>query len=252
VTPAIEPLTPTPEFLAAAEALGLSFDPGDVEQIGRYLAMLVQTNKQFNLTAVDDPAAVWMRHAVDALTLVPLLAELPQDAQVIDVGSGGGVPGVPLAICMPHVRFTLLEPTGKKAAFLKSVAETLGLGNVRVISDRAERVGQDKARHREKYDAAVARAVGAMNQLAELMVPLVRQGGVILAIKGAKADEELAAAREAIGLLGARHAQTIDTPTGRVIILEKASKTPNAYPRRDGEPKRKPLGSVTGGEQGGE
>jgi 16S rRNA (guanine527-N7)-methyltransferase len=245
-------LTPTPEFLDAAEAIGLSFDPGDVEQIGRYLAMLVETNKQFNLTAVDDPGKVWMRHALDALTLVPLLAELPEEAHVIDVGSGGGVPGVPLAICMPQVRFTLLEPTGKKAAFLRSVAETLGLSNVRVLCERAERIGQDKARHREKYDAAVARAVGAMNQLAELMIPLVRQGGVILAIKGAKADEELAAAREAIGLLGARHAQTIDSPTGRVIILEKASKTPNAYPRRDGEPKRRPLGSAGGGVGGEE
>lgn len=240
---AITPLPTSPDFLPAAERLGLAFEPGEVDQLGRYLTLLIETNKQFNLTAVDDPGQVWSRHILDALTLIPLLSELPDGAMVIDVGSGGGVPGFPLAVCMPHVKFTLLEPTGKKAAFLSMVAKSLGLQNVRVVSDRAENLGQDKARHREKYHAAVARAVGAMNMLVELMVPLVAQGGLILCIKGAKADEEVDAARTAIGLLGARHAGTTDTPTGRIVTLEKASKTPNFYPRRDGEPKRKPLGT---------
>jgi 16S rRNA (guanine527-N7)-methyltransferase len=243
VPEAISPLAISPDFIPAAEGLGLAFEPGELDQLGRYLTLLIETNKQFNLTAVDDPSTVWTRHVLDALTLLPMLADLPEEAMIIDVGSGGGVPGIPLSICMPHVKFTLLEPTGKKAAFLTTVAKSLGLANVRVVSDRAENLGQDKARHREKYHAAIARAVGAMNMLVELMIPLVAQGGLILCIKGAKADEELEAARTAIGLLGARHAGTTDTPTGRVVVLEKASKTPNLYPRRDGEPKRKPIGT---------
>lgn len=237
------PLQPPPEFLAAAGALGIVFDEGDVERLGLYLAMLLDANTRFNLTAITDPAAAWQRHILDALTLVPMLADLPEGdgAKVIDVGTGGGVPGVPLAIVMPGVHVTLLEATGKKCAFLRDVVKTLGLKNCTVLDGRAERIGQNP-HHRERYDAAVARAVGALAIIAELCVPLVKQGGVMLAIKGAKADEEVEAARAAIGLLGARHEQTINTPTGRVVVLSKQSKTPRDYPRRDGEPARAPLG----------
>src|SRR5262245_12333052 len=119
-------MQPPESFLDAARALGIEFDPGDVEQLGRYLALLLETNKSFNLTAITDPAEAWTRHILDALTLVQFPAELPiaegDSARVIDVGSGGGVPGIPLAIVMPSVRFTLLEPTGKKAAFLERTA----------------------------------------------------------------------------------------------------------------------------------
>jgi len=172
---------------------------------------------------------------------------------------------------MPHLRFTLLEPTGKKAKFLEQTAHTLGLGNVVVLNRRAEQVGQDKANHREKYDAVVSRAVGALNVIAELMIPLCRQGGIVAAIKGAKAEAEVAHANgalvrvvenpaegiirnnfSAIGALGARLVEIRETPTGKIVILEKPSKTPNLYPRRDGEPKHNPLGGVFEGDGGGE
>jgi len=111
-----------------------------------------------------------------------------------------------------------------------------------VICGRAEAIGQDHRLHREVYDAAIARALGRLVVLAELTLPLVRPGGVVLAVKGAKAEEELAEAGKAIGLLGGRYASTLETPTGRVVVLEKASRTPRLYPRKDGEPKRSPLG----------
>lgn len=240
------PIQPPATFAPAAAGLGIEFEPGDLDKLGRYLALLLETNKAFNLTAVTDPDEAWSRHILDSLTLIPLLAELPEGARVIDVGSGGGLPGIPLAIVMPHLKFTLLEATGKKAAFLSSAIETLGLANATVAQDRAERAGQNPA-HRERYDAAIARAVGPLAVLAELTIPLARapyEGGTgrALLIKGQKADEELAEAKQALYLLHTIHTGTIDTPTGRIVVLEKARKTPHAYPRRDGEPKRAPLG----------
>jgi 16S rRNA (guanine527-N7)-methyltransferase len=243
-------LQPPSSFTPAASALGIEFEPGDIDQLGRYLALLLETNKQFNLTAVKDPDEAWTRHILDSLTLLPLLAELPEGARVIDVGSGGGLPGIPLAIVLPHLKFTLLEATGKKAEFLRSAAEALGLKSVNVLLARAERAGQADS-HREKYDAVVARAVGPLAVLAELTVPFAKVGsetasesaGRVLLIKGQKAEEELAAAKQALYELHVAHSGTIDTPTGRIVVLEKRRKTPAKYPRRDGEPKKAPIGA---------
>lgn len=242
--PVAEPVVPlkAPEgFLGAAAELGVEFDAGDVERLGHYLALLLEANKAFNLTAIEEPGAAWTRHVLDSLTLLSLLSELPAGARVIDVGSGGGLPGVPLAIVMPHLKFTLLEATGKKVEFLRSVVKVLGLANVEVVSGRAERVGRDE-KQREQYDAVVARAVGRLATLAELTVPLAKVGGQVLLIKGEKAEEELEEAKKALHMLHAVHAGTVLMPTGRIVVLEKPRKTPGEYPRSDGEPKRAPLG----------
>jgi 16S rRNA (guanine527-N7)-methyltransferase len=238
--PDAAPLTPPAEFLAAAAELGVEFEPGDVERLGQYLALLLETNKAINLTAVTDPAQAWMRHILDSLTLLQLLADLPDGGAVIDVGTGGGLPGVPLAICSPQLKVTLLEATGKKAEFLSGVADRLELSNVRVVHDRAEHAGH-LPEHREHYAAAVARAVGPLAVIAELTVPFVKLGGRSILIKGQKADEELAAAKQALHKLHAVHEGTIETPTGRVVVLGKPRKTPSGYPRRSGEPKAHPL-----------
>lgn len=238
----VPPLEPTGEFLRACEEFGIAFDDGDVERLGRYLAMLLAANELVNLTAVTDPAAAWMRHIFDSLTLVPLLVELPDAARIADVGSGGGLPGIPLAICLPGLHFTLMESTGKKAEFIRAVATALKLQNIEVECERAEELARDRRRHRDSYDAVVARAVGPMSVVAELTVPFAKKDGRVLLIKGQKADEELAAAAKALGLLDAEHTGTIDTPTGRVVVLTKQLPTSRTYPRNPGEPKRKPLG----------
>jgi 16S rRNA (guanine527-N7)-methyltransferase len=237
-------LVPPADFLSAAAELGIEFESGDVERLGKYLAMLLAANEVVNLTAVTDPAVGWTRHILDSLTLMAPLSEVAEGGTVIDVGSGGGLPGIPLACCMGHLKFTLLESTGKKAAFLRAACAAIGLKNVEVIAERAEVLGQDHKNHREMYDAVVARAVGPMSVIAELTVPLAKpETGVVLLVKGQKAEEELLAAKAVLHLLHAGHVGTIDTPTGKIVVLEKPRKTPRTYPRPAGEPKRRPLGA---------
>lgn len=256
-TTAPTPLVPPVDFAARAAEQGIEFEPGDTDKLGVYLAMLLAVNEQMNLTAIRDTETAWTRHILDSVSLIPLLAELAPEAGVIDVGSGGGLPGLPLAICLPHLRFTLLEATAKKAAFLERVASLMGLSNVRVLNDRAERAAHDRGSRedrsgavRESFDAVVARAVGRLNSLAEITVPFAKVGGNILLMKGEKAAEELEEADGALKLLNAVYVTTVETPTSKIIVLEKNSATPRLYPRADGEPTARPLGMKSGMKSG--
>lgn len=235
------PLTPPAGWLDRARDLGVELEAGDTEQLGRYLAILLASNEVLNLTAITDPAEAWEKHILDALTLMPLLAEVQESGKLADIGSGGGVPAIPLAIVLPQLRFTLIESTAKKAAFLEAAIAALGLANASVSTDRAEDIAQDRRGLRESFDVVTARALGRLNVAAELCIPLCRVGGRIVFVKGQKADEELEEARSAIEILGGAHAGTIDTPTGRLVVVEKVARTPRTYPRAAGEPKRKPL-----------
>lgn len=247
---------PSAEFFSAASAMGVEFEPADVPRLGQFIQLMLEANRRINLTAITEPAEAWRKHILDALSLVGVIASIGEQTQktatetgtraaatmVIDIGSGGGVPGIPLAVVMPDVKFTLVDATGKKAEFLQGTANELDLRNVRVLNARAETLGQDHRTHREKYDVATARALGHLAVVAELCGPLVRPGGIVIAVKGAKAEQELEEAKDALGKIGLRHVQTIETPTGRLVILEKTTRTPRLYPRRDGEPSRVPLG----------
>jgi 16S rRNA (guanine527-N7)-methyltransferase len=249
---------PPSDFLERAESMGIAFEQDDVDRLSHYLDLLLDANTRFNLTAITDPAEAWTRHILDSLTLVPLIASVRPEAgqtaivgqasvravpiQVIDIGSGGGLPGIPLAIVLRKVQFTLLEATGKKARFLQETAAALQLRNVRVINDRAEILGQDHQHHREQYDIVLARAVGRMPTLLELTIPFAKMGGLVLAMKGAQAESEIAEAKQTLHML---HAHVVDrrvTDTGVIVVIEKQRKTPRAYPRKPGEAKRAPLG----------
>jgi len=238
----ITPLEPTAEFLEAAAALGIEFDPGDVDQLGRYLTLLLERNTITNLTAIKEPAECWMRHILDSLTLLSVCAELPDGALVADVGSGGGTPALPLAIVEPRLRFTCIEATSKKADFLRETAAALGLENVEVRNDRVETLAAKGQELRDRCHLVTARALGRIVVAAELTLPLATIDGMVALIKGERAQEELDEAKKALHMLCATHIGTTKTPTGQIVVLEKRRPTPSKYPRRPGEPKRAPLG----------
>lgn len=215
--PESAPLEAPEDLAARLEALGVSLDAAAVSTLCRYLAALLAMNEQMNLTAITAPDEVWSRHALDALSIVPLLPAARPGLSLMDVGSGGGVPGVPLAIARPDIAVTLVEATQKKAAFLTDIARTLGLSNVRVVAERAESL--TRTPHRAAYDVVTARAVGRLEVLVPWTLPFVKRGGLALLIKGQRADEELRAADREIRRMGARHERTVLTPTGRVVVL---------------------------------
>ena len=172
-----------------------------------------------------------------------LLEHLGDARHLVDVGSGGGLPGLPLKIARPDLEVTLIEAEQAKAAFLIRACAELGLSGVEVVARRAEAVGRD-ARYRERFDVAVARAVAPMPVLAELCLPLVRVGGRLLAQKTER--EEVASSMRAIELLGGSLVAVLPAPSkarrsGTVVAISKVRPTPSAYPRRPGMPGRKPL-----------
>jgi 16S rRNA (guanine527-N7)-methyltransferase len=241
-------LQPSQAFVDACGDAGIAFEGDDLARLGRYLAFLRDANAKINLTTVVDPDEMWMRHVYDSLTLLPFVASYEREdgadgpVALLDVGTGGGLPGLPLAIVLPDVQVTLLEATGKKVRFLEGVRDALGLANVRVVQARAEDAGRDRVGHRERYDIVTSRAVGALATLAELTVPFARVGGLILAIKGERADAEIVDAKAALHALHAHVRDPVRTPTGTVVPLVKQRSTPKLYPRRAGEPKRAPIG----------
>lgn len=227
------------DIVLAARPLGVELDGPLGQQLASYLEILLETNKSFNLTAITDPAEAWSKHALDSLTLVPELSALPEGAAVIDVGSGGGLPAIPLAMALPGLRFTLLEATLKKARFLDQTARKLGLRNVQVKNDRAESFGQGAGR--ERFLAATSRALSRLPILLELTLPLLVTGGLGIAIKGAQAELEVAESTRALLELQGEVLTVRRTDTGSIVIVRKTGPTPRKYPRRPGEPKRSPL-----------
>ena len=229
----------------ATTMLGIRLTKDQLEALKRYERELLDWNTRFNLTAIDDPQKVRIKHFLDSLTCLCVLRESPFES-LIDVGTGAGFPGLPLKIIYPQLRLTLVESVGKKANFCRHMVVTLGLENVTVIQDRAEALGQ-MPEHREQYDWAVARAVAVLPVLAEYLLPLVRIGGGMLAMKGEQAPAEAHAAEHAARVLGGhlRRLVPIHLPgvaeERYLVVMDKVAATPLAYPRRVGLPAKKPL-----------
>ena len=210
--------------------------PAAAEQYDRfalYCAQLQEWNQRMNLTAITDDEGVAEKHFADSL--LPLtMAELPQGAALVDVGSGAGFPSLPMALVRPDLRVTFLDSLQKRLTFLEQLTAKLRV-NAAALHARAEDAGQDKL-YREQFDVATARAVANLNALAEYCLPLVRVGGQFLALKGAAGEEELAAAAGAITKLGGRveavHRYALPCGDARVlIVIRKERPTPPQYPR---------------------
>ncbi|MBM4374854.1 MAG: 16S rRNA (guanine(527)-N(7))-methyltransferase RsmG [Deltaproteobacteria bacterium] len=207
------------EFAARLDAVGVRLDAAVLAEVGGFLGLLLAMNERVNLTAIVEPGAVWERHALDALSLLPDLTELSEGARVADLGSGGGVPAIPLALARRELAFTLVESIHKKAAFLDDAARRFGLERVEVLAERAEDVGRGPKQG--TFDAVTARAVAKLSALVPLAAPLLRPLGRMIFIKGQRAGDELSEAAGALRRARVRHLATRATPTGRVVVLEK-------------------------------
>jgi 16S rRNA (guanine527-N7)-methyltransferase len=234
---------------AAARGLGVPLDAEAAARLARYRDLLAERGKVVNLTAVRAPEEIERRLFLDALAMVPDLeraceALVDHDApKLIDIGSGGGVPGLVLKIARPRLEVTLVDATGKKVAFLREVIADLGLASIRAVQGRAEELGRDPA-YREQFDLATARAVATLPVLLEYVAPFLDEGGVALLPKGLAIEEELAAGRRAGALLGVEIVSSRQLPVEdtRLVIARKVAPTASAYPRRTGLPSQRPLG----------
>lgn len=223
-----------------AGRLGVTLDAQAVERFERYRDLLLAANQRFNLTSITDPDEVELRLFADSLSLLP---HVPVGAlHLLDIGSGGGVPGLALAIARPDFHVTLLDATAKKVRFLSETADALDMENVSAIQGRAEELARDR-HHRERYDAVTARAVARLVTLAELSLPFLSVGGRAILPKGSAAAEELDEARYAIGLLGGRTQPLAETSIEgtTLVIIDKRKPTPQAYPRNTGVAHKHPL-----------
>ncbi|MDI1480180.1 16S rRNA (guanine(527)-N(7))-methyltransferase RsmG [Polyangium sp. y55x31] len=219
--PSSTPLAPPDGFEARLAEIGVRLDAPVLATLGDYLARLLAMNEQMNLTAIKDPSDAWEKHALDALTLVPLLGDASAGARLVDVGSGGGLPGIPIAIARPDLQVTLVEATQKKAAFLSAVVAALGLLNVTVRAERAEQLAAGELRG--GFDVVTARAVARLNLLVPLTAPFAKPGGLVLLVKGQRAEEELAEAKRVLVEQATTHEKTVATPTGRIVVLRRGA-----------------------------
>ncbi len=222
---------------------GVDVSSQAVEQLNVYAAMLLDWNGRMDLTSVSD-SDTGIRHFLDSL--LPLREEglFPEGARIIDVGSGAGFPGLPLAIARPDLRVTLLEAQGKRCQYLRAVCDAAKMQNVTVIQDRAETLGR-AAGHRESYDRAVARAVAPLNVLCEYLLPFVRVGGLALCWKGPAVTEEWADGQAAAAALGGETGDLIRTEFGGahhvLAVIRKTQETLPQYPRKNGIPAKRPI-----------
>jgi 16S rRNA (guanine527-N7)-methyltransferase len=231
-------------------AMGIELSADQVELFDRYADAMIRANERLNLTRITDPEQVQSRHFLDSLTCaLPVLGELKRGVawRCIDVGSGAGLPGIPLAIAFPALRVTLLEATGKKARFLEALVEELGLTGATVAAARAEEAGRDRD-HRDGYELVVARALAPLPVALEWCLPFSVTGGRCILPRGSDLAEQLPTGRVAAGELGARllapwPITVPELPPGRALVVaQKLRQTPDRFPRRPGVASSRPLG----------
>ena len=234
------------DWIRSAETLfGIILSDEQIRQFEIYEALLIDWNSKINLTAVRDAEGIRIKHFLDSLSCVPVLGDM-NGRSLIDIGTGAGFPGIPLRIFYPEMRLTLVDSVGKKADFCQLAADTLHLKGVKALKDRSEELGASKE-YREKFDAATARAVAGLPVLCEYLLPLVKPGGIMLAMKGESAPEEVKAAENAIRKLGGTEAELTGVELPNVegkrylVKIPKVTPTPAGYPRRTGLPLKKPI-----------
>ena len=233
-------------FQRILEKWEIPFSSEQQEQFVTYYKMLVEKNKVMNLTAITEFDEVLDKHFLDSIALARYV-DLTTSISLIDLGTGAGFPGMPLKIMFPNLKVTLADSLNKRIAFLDEVIGELGVIDIQTVHARAEDLAHNPD-YREQYDYCVSRAVANLSSLSEYCLPFVRIGGSFISYKSGEIEEELAAAKKAIFLLGGQFDQVIPfqlegTDLGRsFVLIKKDKKTAKTYPRKSGMPTKKPLG----------
>ena len=213
----------------------------------KYMNLLIERNKNINLTAITDKDEIVLKHFVDSLTISKYIVD---NSKIIDVGTGAGFPGIPLKIYNESLDITLLDSLNKRINFLNDVIEMLNLNNIRAVHSRAEDAAKNPD-YRERFDIATSRAVANLSTLVEYLLPFVRVNGICICMKGPNVDEELSRAKKAIEVLGGRIEQVDNLKLAaddaendlerNIIIIRKVRKCSNKYPRKAGMPSKEPI-----------
>lgn len=227
------------------ENLNMEYTQKKERQLIRYMEEILEKNKYINLTAITDMKEFIQKHYIDSWLCVTS-EEFRNAGTVIDVGTGGGFPGVPLAICFPDKKFILIDSLNKRIKIINEICERLGIDNVKAIHGRAEELARKKEM-RDAYDLCVSRAVANMSTLCEYCLPFVKVGGSFIAYKGPDFGQELDVARKAINLLSSsllrvESPQIVGVPfSHKLIYIKKVKPTTSKYPRKAGTPSKEPI-----------
>ncbi|MBP3234808.1 MAG: 16S rRNA (guanine(527)-N(7))-methyltransferase RsmG [Eubacterium sp.] len=232
------------------EKMNINLSATQIEQLNKYMEMVLETNKVMNLTAITDPEEFALKHLADSLSIMAYVDSYKElstsSISVIDVGTGAGFPGIPLKIACPDIRLTLLDSLNKRIVFLENVVSALRLSNVTTIHARAEE-GARNPKLRDSFDLVVSRAVASMNVLVEYCLPYAKVGGNFVSYKSGEWQSEVEEAKKAIYVLGGKLVDTIESPLAdsdiqrSFIVINKEKKTPKPYPRKPGTAKKAPL-----------
>ncbi|MFD1040313.1 16S rRNA (guanine(527)-N(7))-methyltransferase RsmG [Virgibacillus byunsanensis] len=233
------------QFISELKDKGIELNEKQIDQFAIYFNTLVEWNEKINLTAITSEEDVYLKHFYDCISAA-FYYDFSEELTICDVGAGAGFPSIPLKICYPDLRVTIVDSLQKRIGFLNHLASKLDLQGVAFYHDRAENFGNNHD-FRESYDVVTARAVARMSVLSELCLPLVKKNGVFIAMKGSQTDEELQDAKPAIEILGGelRTVHTFSLPeenSERTIVqIDKRRKTPRKYPRKAGTPNKSPI-----------
>ncbi|WP_010094641.1 16S rRNA (guanine(527)-N(7))-methyltransferase RsmG [Ornithinibacillus scapharcae] len=237
-------MNPT-QFATELEKKGINLSERQLEQFHIYYKTLVEWNEKINLTALTDEEDVYLKHFYDSISAA-FYHDFTKEQHICDVGAGAGFPSIPIKICFPHLKVTIVDSLQKRIGFLNHLASQLELSDVAFYHDRAETFGKN-GKFRESYDTVMARAVARMSVLSELCLPLVKKNGTFIAMKGSQANEELQLAKNAIEILGgevdSNHTFSLpeENSDRSIVIISKKRQTPKKYPRKPGTPNKEPI-----------
>ena len=233
------------QFVEALREKGIELNVEQIQQFKQYFEILVEWNEKMNLTAITDLQSVYLKHFYDSISMA-FYVDFSKRQSVCDVGAGAGFPSIPLKICFPQLKITIVDSLNKRIQFLTHLSEQLKLSEVNFVHARAEEFGQNPL-YREKFDMVTARAVARLSVLSELCIPLAKIGGQFVAMKAAAAQDELLDAKKALTILGAEKKEEfsfllpVENSERSLFVFNKIKSTPKKYPRKPGVPNKTPL-----------